>query len=83
MRGGGDGSLGGGSDSLGKNFRIPPFDLEGPSSLDSSRSSSEGTGDNEDKDERSEESSSVGIVGLLQVKGFRWCGGVKSRLVVS
>lgn len=62
LRGGGDGSFGDCSDSLGKNFRIPDLDFEGSRTPDSS-SSSEGVGDNEDSDESSEESSPADMLG--------------------
>lgn len=71
MRGGGDGSFGGCSESLGKNFRMPPLALAGSSSPATSNSSSEGTGDNEDKDESSEESSSADMLAVRVVVRLR------------
>lgn len=77
LRGGGDGSLGGCSDSLGKNFIMPDLELDPPSSL-SSISTSDGTGDNEDSDERSDESSSADMLGLSVVESLvAVCGEVK------
>lgn len=69
MRGGGEGSFGGLSDNLGKNFRIPDLDPVGASSLRSSSSSSEGMGDNDGKEERSEESSSAAAMALELASG--------------
>ena len=63
MRGGGEGSFGGCSDSLEKNFRIPDLAPVG-ASLRSSSSASEGTGDRDERDERSEESSSAAAMAL-------------------
>lgn len=62
--GGGDGDLGDCSDTLEKNFRMPPF-LGAPASLPASSSSSEGTGESEESEERSEESSSEAILQCL------------------
>lgn len=64
MRGGGEGSFGGCSDNLGKNFRIPDLAAVGASSLRSSSSASEGIGDKDERDERSEESSSTAAMAL-------------------
>lgn len=74
LRGGGDGSLGGCSDSFGKNFRMPDLDLVVASSLLSSSSTSDGTGDSDDKDERSDESSSAFMLSLSAVTSV--CRGV-------
>ena len=65
FRGGGDGSLGGSSDSLGKNLKIPEPVLDGVASLSSSSSSSEGAGDRDDNEESSEDSSSAAMLGRL------------------
>lgn len=71
MRGGGEGSFGGCSDSLEKNFRIPDLAPVGASSLRSSSSASEGTGDRDERDERSEESSSAAAM-ALRLGSLRW-----------
>ena len=74
LRGGGDGSLGGCFDSLGKNFKMPAPASTAPSSLSSSNSTSDGTGDRDDKEERSDESSSAVMMGLF--RGTRLCRGM-------
>lgn len=78
FRGGGDGSLGGCSDSFGKNFRMPDLVFVVASSLLSSSSTSDGTGDSDDKDERSDESSSAVMLSLSRHKRcVAVCGEVK------
>lgn len=81
MRGGGEGSFGGCSDNLGKNFRIPDLAAVGALSLRSSSSASEGIGDKDERDERSEESSSTAAMALklgccdascCECEGGRW-----------
>jgi hypothetical protein len=69
FRGGGEASLGGCSLTLEKYFWIPFLDLATGSLTGSSSSISEGAGDSEDKEERSEESSSADILQTIQFVG--------------
>lgn len=62
FRGGGEGSLGGSFVILGKNCKMLGFGLVVVPSLRSSRSASDGTGDRDDNDERSDESSSAAVI---------------------
>lgn len=65
MRGGGEGSLFGGSETLEKYFWMPFLDCCSSTSLIASSSSSLGAGDRDDSEERSDESSPGAIVGDL------------------
>lgn len=76
LRGGGEGSLGGCSETLEKNFRMPDFGLASSESLGGSSSTSDGTGDSDESDERSEESSSADILEIVVVVVLKLrCGG--------
>lgn len=67
LRGGCEGPGAGCPDSFGKNLSSPGLALGGAATVSLSSSSlSEGAGDSDDKDERSEESSSGAMLGMFE-----------------